>query len=184
MTARGIRRTPTAKGNRKGNGEQQRQKTDPCTSKGRPPGKAKEEAGPSPIRALRVWAQDDSVKQRQRQEQRHRRKETAESQRQKTDPYTSKGRAPEKPALEAQLPPEAMRITASRNSTRKELSWTEIGCGLKYFNTWNCIPCPWFYGRGQKRLLRRLHHGRLCTAAGRWFAWDAGREGLWLGLEL
>ena len=58
----------------------------------------KEEAGPSPIRASRVWAQDDNEKQRRRQERQktgaYKTKlgvlETA-----KTDPYKAKGRAPE-----------------------------------------------------------------------------------------
>jgi len=41
----------------------------PLTPKGRAPARAKEKAGPSPIRASRVWAQDDN--ETQRHEEKH-----------------------------------------------------------------------------------------------------------------
>jgi hypothetical protein len=44
---------------------------------------AKEEAGPSPIRASRVWAQDDNLKQRQGREGGGEKKQRREGQREK-----------------------------------------------------------------------------------------------------
>jgi hypothetical protein len=68
---------------------------------------AKEEAGPSPIRAPRVWAQDDNERQRQRQERQRQRK--AEDR-----PLTPKGRAPAK----------IKKVTPSRDDTL-----ARHGCG-------------------------------------------------------
>ena len=52
-------------------------------------GRRKEEAGPSPIRASRVWAQDDTKNNCERRRQKQR-----QEQRQKTGPCTPKGRPP------------------------------------------------------------------------------------------
>jgi hypothetical protein len=60
-----------------------------------------------------------------------------------------------------------------------DFAWTEIDCSLKYFNTWNCIHFPQFYGREKGGFYARCITGGR-AAGGRCVARDAGGEGLWL----